>query len=172
MLTPEQEKWVASLSDRPIKIIPYDSRVEGLFEQVKEEIYNLLGQGVKVEHVGATSFGISGQDEIDISIVADKEKFSQYISKLKTVFGAVQSNYPDRARFEVKRDGKKIDLKIIDINHQNYLAGKMFEEYLKNYPDELERYRVLKEESNGKTMREYYRRKIEFINEILIKTKL
>jgi GrpB-like predicted nucleotidyltransferase (UPF0157 family) len=48
----------------------------------------------------------------------------------------------------------------------------MFEEYLKNYPDELERYRVLKEESNGKTMREYYRRKIEFINEILIKTKL
>jgi len=171
MLTPEQEKWINSLSDRQVVIVPYDDRSERLFNEVKKEIHNLLGPEVKVEHVGASSLGISGQNEIDVSIVINKDKFDEYISKLETVFGPVKAKYVDRVRFEEKKEGKKIDLKLIDVDHSNYKKSKVFENYLKNNPEELERYKLIKEESNGQTVKEYYRRKTEFINEVLLKVK-
>lgn len=171
MITSEQEEWINSLSDRKVNIVPYDDIAERLFNEVKVEIHNLLGPEVKVEHVGSSSLGISGQDEIDVSIVTNRDKFDEYISKLETIFGPVQAKYDYRVRFKAKRESKKIDLKIIDVNHPNYVEGKLFEDYLKNNPEELERYRILKEESDGQTVKEYYRRKIEFINEILLKAK-
>ncbi len=169
MLTPEQEKWVESLSDKAVLIVPYDPKAKKLFIKAKKKIQNILGPEVTVEHVGASSFGISGQDEIDVSIVTNKGRFPDYIKKLEAGLGPIKSVYPDRVRFEVKEEGKKIDLKLIDVDHPNYLNSKAFEKYLKSHHDELNRYRILKEECNGVTVKEYYRRKIEFINEILLK---
>ena len=169
MLTPEQEKWIGSLSDRIIKIVPYDPRAEEFFNIVREKIFSVLGRDMGVEHGGSTMLGISGQDEVDISIVARKEDFAEYIPKLEPIFGPVRSLYPDRARFEVREGDKKIDLKIVDSNHPNYLEGKVFEKYLRDHPEDLERYRILKEECDGKTVKEYQRRKTEFSNEILWK---
>jgi GrpB-like predicted nucleotidyltransferase (UPF0157 family) len=97
--------------------------------------------------------------------------FETYIPLLEKEFGAVKSRYPDRARFEVRQDGKKIDLKICDKNHENYRNGIIFENYLRKNPDALEQYRVLKENNNGKSVKEYYRQKTEFINEILEKAR-
>ncbi|HEY4506874.1 MAG TPA: GrpB family protein [Candidatus Paceibacterota bacterium] len=169
MLTLEQEKWIESLSDRIISIVPYDSKTEQLFERVKRKIQNILGPEAIIEHTGASSLGISGQDEIDVSVVANKDEFLDYIQKLETEFGPVRSQYPDRARFEAKEEDKKIDLKIVDANHPNYLMGKVFEEYLRNHTDDLKRYELLKEKCNGMTAKEYNRNKTEFVNEILAK---
>lgn len=171
MLTHEQEKWIESLSDRIINIVPYDTKAEEFFNIVKKKIFSVLGNDVKVEHGGSTIFRISGQDEVDVSVVADKEKFSEYIPKLETIFGPVRSHYSDRARFEVREGDKKIDIKIIDANHPNYIEGKIFEKYLRTHPKDLERYRIMKEECNGLTAKEYQRRKTEFANDILAKAK-
>ncbi|MDQ5957993.1 MAG: hypothetical protein QG665_334 [Patescibacteria group bacterium] len=171
MLTPEQEQWLDSLSDRLVTIVPYDPQSEELFKIVKEKIVAVLGNEVKVEHSGSTLFHMPGQDEIDVAIVADKEMFSQYIEKLEPVFGPVRSLYPDRARFEVKEQGKKIDLKLVDRHHPNYIEGKLLDDYIMSHPEALERYRILKEESDGLTNKEYYRRKLLFNNDILAKAK-
>jgi len=88
MLTPEQQAWVESRSDtKTITIVPYDERTEVLFEKVRVKIIDLLETGTLAEHCGASSFGISGQDEIDVSIVATKEQFDDYVYKLEQVFG-------------------------------------------------------------------------------------
>ncbi len=171
MLTPEQALWIESLSDRAAVVVPYDPRTEELFARVKEKIMRILGKNTLVEHCGASSFGITGQDEIDVSIVVTKDMFAECLPVLERAFGSVRSSYPDRARFEVREDGKKIDLKLVDGGHPNYLSGKRFEEYLRTHPADLERYRVLKEEANGTSVKEYYRRKTEFINEIFANTK-
>ena len=167
MITPEQQRWIDSLSDRIVSVVPYDSRTDELFARVKEKICFVLGSEARVEHCGASSLGISSQDEIDVSIVVEKDEFEEYIPRLEKVFGPVRSRYADRARFEVKEDGKKIDLKIIDARHPSYRDGKKFESYLRSHPQDLEHYRILKESSDGVTVKEYYRRKTEFINEIL-----
>lgn len=167
MLTPEQEQWINGRSDtKKITVVPYDPRSEELYQKVATRIHKVLGPEAAVEHGGASSLGISGQDEIDVAIVAKREMIDVYIPKLEKEFGEVQSRYPDRARFAVVEDGKKIDLKIIDVGHESYKKEKIFNQYLRNHPDDLERYRILKEECNGFSVREYYRKKIEFINGI------
>lgn len=167
MLTREQEEWVNSLSDRQISIVPYDPRTERLFKSVEKKIHGILGVDVAIEHCGASSLGISGQDEIDISIVTTRDRFADYVSRLDGRLGTVASWYEDRVRFKLKEDGKKIDLKVIDKDHGSYRESKMFEEHLRTHLGDLERYRILKEHCNGMTVKEYYRRKIEFINDIL-----
>jgi len=42
---------------------------------------------------------------------------------------------------------------------------------LKAHPETLEEYRKMKEEGNGLSVREYYLRKTEYVNEILAKTE-
>jgi len=65
MLTPEQEKWLAHLSDiGTVKIVPFDPTAEEKFERVKKKIQGHLGADVAVEHYGASGLGISGQDEM------------------------------------------------------------------------------------------------------------
>lgn len=167
MLTSDQAKWIDSLSDRQILVVPYDPRSEDLFNKVRDRIHTILGHDVVVEHCGASGLGISGQDEIDVSIAVMKDKFADYIPLLEVEFGPVRSQYPDRARLEAREEGKKIDLKIVDMNHANYLRGKAFELHLRKYPEDLEAYRILKEEASGMSAKEYYRRKTEFINDIL-----
>lgn len=169
MITPAQQKWIDTLSDRKVSIVPYDPKTDELFAVVREKIFAVLGPEALVDHGGASSLGISGQDEIDVSIVAEADKFDEYIPKLEKIFGPVRSRYADRARFEVKEDGKKIDLKIVDASHVNYLEGKKFEAYLRNHSKDLGNYRILKETADGVTVKEYYSRKTEFINTTLEK---
>jgi GrpB-like predicted nucleotidyltransferase (UPF0157 family) len=68
-------------------------------------------------------------------------------------------------------DGKHIDVFLMKEESSSWQDGTKFEKYLLAHPEALEAYRVLKEEGNGLTTREYYRRKVEYINEILEKAE-
>lgn len=171
MLTPEQEKWIAHLSDETkIKIVPFDPSAPEKFEKIKTKICSTLGNEVKVYHCGATCLGISGQDEIDVYIPVPEQNFNSFISPLTEMFGQPASHYPlERARFKTFVDGKHVDVFLINETSSGWINGVKFENYLRSHPEALESYRILKENGNGLSTREYYRRKIEFINYILSK---
>ena len=122
MLTPDQEKWIAHISDQDaIAIVPFDPTAQQKFEAVKNRIQAVLGMDTRVEHRGATSMGISGQDEIDIYIPVPEDQFNSLVAPLTTAFGRPRSHYPlERARFVTFEDGKHIDIFLIN-NHA--LAG-------------------------------------------------
>ncbi|MBS1493800.1 MAG: GrpB family protein [Bacteroidetes bacterium] len=169
MLTEKQEKWVQHLSDESIiSIVPFDPTCDEKFESVKSLIQSKLGTQQRVEHRGASSLGISGQDEIDIHIPVAEKDFNDMIDTLEELFGPVKGHYPlERARFNTFVDGKKIEIFIVNEESPAWTEGQKFYEYLNNNPNVLEQYRILKESLNGLTTREYYRKKIEFMNEIL-----
>lgn len=171
MLTPEQEKWINHLSDeKKIKIVPYDPTAGEKVQKVKLRVQNVLGQEIPVEHHGATSLGISGQDEIDIYIPIPPARFNHLIDPLRELFGDPRSLYPlQRARFVTEEDGKGVDIFLINEEHDDWGNLRTFESYLRSHPEALEDYRRLKENGNGLSVREYYRRKNEFLNEILSK---
>ena len=78
------------------------------------------------------------------------------------------SHYPlERARFVTVEAGKHVDIFLINASSRGWRDGVQFEAYLKSHPAALERYCLLKEAGAGLSTRAYYRRKIEFINEIL-----
>ena len=173
MLTLGQEKWIAHLSDEnKINIVPFDPTAEEKFQRVKQKVQNALGTQTPVEHRGATSLGISGQDEIDVYVPTPEAKFDSLIDPLKTLFGEPRSLYPlERARFVTEESGKHVDVFLINEEHDGWKNGVKFEAYLKSHPESLEEYKQLKEDGNGLSVREYYRRKTEYINGILAKAE-
>ena len=169
MLTPEQEKWISHLSKvDKIKIIPFDPACLEKFEKLKEKIIKALGFEIRIEHHGATNLRISGQDEIDVYVPVSPDKFNEYVLLMRGLFGEARSCYPlERARFVTEEDGKHIDIFVINKEHKGWNDCIKFEKCLLSNSKALDRYRVLKESASGQNIQEYYRRKIEFINEIL-----
>ena len=172
MLTEDQGKWINYLSDSSkIKIIPFDPSSQTKFEKVKLVIQSKLGENTRVEHHGATSLGISGQDEIDVYIPVLEKSFDDLIAKLTQLFGKPKSHYPlERARFVTTEDEKHVDVFLINEERPNWSNMVRFENYLKTHPETLDRYRRLKEAGTGLAVRDYYRKKLEFINEVLERT--
>lgn len=171
MLTKKQKRWLNHLStEKKVNVLPFDPRVDELFLKVKQKIQLNLGNNTRVEHRGASSLGISGQDEIDVYVPVPLTKFNSYISKMSKIFGEPRSLYPlERVRFSEEVDGKKIDLFLINEEHSDWIDGVKFENYLKSHPLDLEKYKRLKEDMNGYSVKDYYTEKNIFINKILKK---
>lgn len=168
MLTPEQEKWVSHLNtEGVVQIFPYDERAPEKFEQIKSQIQSVLGD-VEVLHRGASGLGISGQKEIDVYIPLTSEQIEEYTPKMEEVFGKPKSVYPlERTKFLSKIDGTTIEIMLTNKDHDSWINGERFFNYLSENAEELEQYKKLKEECTGLNCQQYYRKKIEFINEVL-----
>jgi GrpB-like predicted nucleotidyltransferase (UPF0157 family) len=174
MLSPEQQKWIDHLQDdNKTKITPYDPDSEQKFEEVKKKILSHLGEGIEVVHRGATSLKISGQGELDIYIPVAAEQFDTLLNPLEKLFGKPGSVYPlDRARFVTYMGETKAEVFLINEKSKSWINGVIFENYLRTHPLALDAYRKLKEDGSGLSTREYYRQKIEFINDILEKAEM
>ena len=173
MITEEQQKWLDHLSDTDnVVVVPWDPTCEDKFLQIQKQIQGLLGAQQAVEHRGASSLKISGQDEIDIYIPVSREKYDQTVNQIINLFGNPRSNYPlSRARFATSIAGKHIDVFVINKDDDSWKDSEIFYNYLLSNPAVLDEYRQLKENSQGKSTRAYYTVKTEFINEVLSKTK-
>lgn len=169
MITKKQLKWINHLSNTDkIKIVPFDPTAEAKFQKVKQKIQDSLGKDISVFHRGASSLGISGQDEIDIYVPVPPAKFNSSVEPLKEIFDEPVSHYPlERVHFVTEVDGKHIDIFLINNKCEGWVNGVKFENYIRSHPDTLEAYRKLKEDGNGLSGKEYYKRKIEFFNQIL-----
>ncbi len=168
MLTPEQKKWVNHLNtDGVVEIFPYDEKAPKKFEQIKSQIQAVLGD-VTVLHRGASGLGISGQREIDVYIPLTPNEIAEYTPKMEAVFGKPKSVYPlERTKFLAEIDGTKIEIMLTNKYHQSWIDNDNFFKYLLVNKEALERYKQLKDGCAGLNYREYYRKKIEFINEVL-----
>jgi len=173
VLTKKQQKWINHLSDEDkIKIIPFDPSAEEKFRKVKTQIQTVLGKKTDVRHCGATSLGISGQNEIDVYVPVLPTIFNDLIKPLKKAFGEPKSHYLlERARFTTEVEGKHVDIFLINKKCGGWIKGLKFENYLRKHPEELKNYRKLKEKGNGLSVREYYRKKIKYLNSVLKKDK-
>ena len=173
MITKEQQIWLDHLSNvSKIKIVSHDPTCEEKFQFIKQVIQNHLGHKQSVEHCGASRLGISGQDEIDVYVPVSANTFDETVCAIIHLFGDPKSNYPlKRARFVTKVDDKHIDVFVINSEDDGWKDLVIFQSYVLSHPNALEDYRLLKEKSAGLSTREYYRRKIELINEILVQAK-
>ena len=171
MITKEQEIWLSRLDDtNSIEIFPYDTEAGAKFQRIKRLLRSVIGEELDIVHRGASNLGISGQKEIDIYIPVDAEIFNSLISPLESVFGKPRSHYPlERVCFVSTVDGTKTEIFVINNKSKGWLDGVMFENHLQENKEALDAYRILKEEGHGLSTQAYYRKKIEFINNIVSK---
>jgi GrpB-like predicted nucleotidyltransferase (UPF0157 family) len=168
MLTKEQEEWLSHLDDKnKVEILPYDPKTRGIFEIVKKEIQGYLGD-IEVLHRGSTALGISGQGEIDVYIPVDEKAFNKRLGELIGYLGKPRSLYDlNRARFVKYIDNIKIEIFLANKDSEDWKNSVKFEDYLRKNLKALQDYKKLKEESQGLSSQQYYRKKLEFINQIL-----
>ena len=168
MITKAQQKWLEHLSDADkIVVRPYDPKSPDILKRIKKEIISKIGT-VNVYHRGASYLKISGQDEIDVYVPVVPKDFDKYVGKMTRAFGKPGSLYPlVRARFRIPGYEKHIDVFIINRKDKGWIDSEVFTKYLKTHRDILEEYKDLKEKGNGLSVREYYTKKIIFVNEIL-----
>ena len=171
MITAEQQKWLDHLSDTDqIKVVAFDPTCEEKFIKIKETVQKLLGSKQSVLHRGASSLKISGQDEIDIYVPVAAKRFNEVVNQMKAIFDEPRSYYENkRARFVTFIEKKHIDIFVVNETDEDWLRGEKFHAYLLTHPETLDAYRLLKEKNSGQSVREFYRQKIEFINDILAK---
>ena len=169
MLTKAQETWLAHLSDSyQVKIQPYDPQVTEIFQEVKKEIQLLLGPETEVLHKGASAWGISGKGDVDIYIPVPANKFETTASILKETFGKPGSFYPlERVRWTRNVKDYEVEIFVMNKASQRWKDSLVFWREMETNPKALEQYRILKEKAEGLTVREYYREKLEFYNQVL-----
>lgn len=172
MITKDQQKWLDHLrTDDEIVIKPFDPESPKIFEEIKDRVVDALGE-VRVEHRGASALGISGQDEIDIYVPVAPNDFDGTVTKMSSAFGEPRSNYPlVRARFHLEGYEKNIDVFVINEEDAGWVDSEIFTNWLLTHKEALEEYKKMKERGAGLSTKEYYTRKIEFINGVLIKAK-
>lgn len=169
MITAKQQQWLDHLTDdHVIEIFPWDPTCEEKFLRVKEELLPRLGEGRRVLHRGASSLGISGQDEIDVYVPVPEKDFDDTMSVVATMYGSPRSHYPlVRARFVVMVETKHVDVFVINEEDENWIDSEIFHRYVSENVQALEEYRLLKENRHGWGTRSYYTAKTEFVNSIL-----
>jgi GrpB-like predicted nucleotidyltransferase (UPF0157 family) len=170
MISDEQEKWIGHLSESDkIEIYPYDPLSAEKFDKIAEKIRAVLPQA-KIELRGAAALKISGQKEIDVYIPASPTDFDDNINKISAIFGKPRSYYSlQRTRFVDYIGQTKAEIFVINKESNQWLDCLKFENYLIKNPDALKKYEKLKESGHNLSVREYYRRKTEFINSIIEK---
>ena len=154
--------------DNKIEFHPYDSTVPDKFKKIKIQIQTALGKNAKIELHGAAGLKISGQKELDVYIPVSLVAFDDCVNKIKLVFGNPRSSYfPKRVRFEGHIKDTKAEIFVINQDCDQWTNYLQFENFLLANPVFLKKYEKLKQSCIGLSTREYYRRKIEFINKIL-----
>lgn len=169
MLAEEQISWLNKLSDKnKVKIVPYNPKFKEIFRQQQTEIQSILGLDVVVLHKGASALGISGKGDVDIYIPIEVENFDSYFGKLKEVLGEPGSHYPlERVRWNRHIDDIEVEIFLVNQDAEFFRDSLKFWNHLETHPDVLDEYRQIKEEAEGTSTREYYTRKVIFINKIM-----
>ena len=167
MLTTNQEKYVQTIPENSIaEVKPWDPRAAGVAKKIIEDI-KITAPSLEVFWSGALALGISGQNDIDLSLLSDEPDFKIYLSKLLPILGQPQKQSETNILWRIVKDGYKLDAYLSHKNSGDIKSHKRLFRLLKNDPDLLQEYKNLKEAANGLPFREYMRRKYEFYNRVL-----
>jgi len=166
MLTKEEKDYLEKIpADKKVVIYPYDSKTIKIADEFIQKIKSIDSK-LKVVHLGASSLKISGQGDIDLSVLCPKNQFSIIKEKLSKVFGQnIEGNSIIEWNFE--KDGHEISIYLADPTNSSTSRQLKIQEILKNNHNLLKEYQQLKEKSAPLGYREYQRKKYEFYNKIL-----
>lgn len=164
------------------QIVPYNLEWANLYEAEAVKLKEVFGDNLLgIEHIGSTSVhGLVSKPIIDIMVLIahneDANKFILALEKLCYTFDEEihsKTQFPERHSFR-KGNPTKYHLSIAYADKGSFWKRQIaFRDYLRSYPDERDRYAVLKqklikEDTTGKDL--YIGGKTDLINEMLDKS--
>lgn len=152
--------------DQYIKIYPYNPRITQKGRNLVKSISQKLPH-LKICFHGSAALGIAGQRDIDIVVNCQPSDFDLYLPALILLFGLPTKRRPNFIEWQFRRNNCDIDITLIDSFHPRSIETIRVYEILKKDKQLLQTYEQLKLSSNGTSVREYKRRRMQFFNQIL-----
>ena len=173
MLTEGETNYLARLPnevlEKPVEIFAWkDYGDHGLkiAEIVISEI-KITVPGLEIVFMGSMALGITGQKDIDLSILSQAEDFPIHRPKLEKQFGNPDKIATTAVGWHFMRDGYEVGIYLTDpIKSQVQIQLDVFN-ILKNDSNLLSEYEELKIKSKGLPYKEYQIRKYDFFHKIL-----
>ncbi len=167
MLTWDEEDYLNKISeDKIVNIKPYNIRIKEIADKINQIILSAV-PGLEIRHLGASALEISGQGDIDIYIFCQPMDFDKYICSLVGVFGEPKSKKSDSVVWKLIKESYEVEIYLTDPSSEPMQRQITIFEALKKDKKLLDKYEKIKEEMNGKSFREYQKRKYEFYHKII-----
>lgn len=162
-----------------VRVVPYQKKWATEFEQEKARILEVCGDKVvAVEHIGSTSVpGLAAKPIIDIAIGVRRLKDAeQLLPSLKKINYHFYKKFQRQRLFVAKGPDEKRThyLHVMRYNGAKWKTDRLFRNYLRTHPKEVERYSLLKERLAKKykdDRQAYADGKNAFIKSIITKVK-
>jgi len=167
MLNESQLKYLSILpDDKSVQIGAHDIEAQKVGEKVREEIRKAVPD-LEVYFTGATSLGLAGMNDVDISIVSRPEDFDKYLPEIISILGEPLKRSAQNIRWEIVRGGYPVDVHMTDGNSRGWCDHKKIYELLRDNSDIAKEYEKMKLSCDGLSVKEYQKRKYEFYNRYL-----
>jgi len=156
-----------------ILICDYDSKWPTLFEAEKNNLLNILGSVISIEHIGSTAIPkIAAKPMIDIMVgitSLENEENNCVAKMIKLGYQYIQDHEAEipYLRYFRKKESEKLfyNVHILEPT-KNYWKGLiLFRDYMRAHPEEAKRYETFKKEISAKysDINLYGKAKTEFI---------
>lgn len=170
MLNEGQQRFLDSLSpetsNRMVELKPWSPEAFRLAEKLKAELAALTN--CEVSLTGSLAYRISGEEDIDLTILCPRAQQERCMYQLEAVLGNCKKRYDALITWEVLREGFHVGVWLVDPEFSpSAKASKQLDDAFKENPDLVRQYEQLKISMNGKTFKEYQAAKYEFYNRVL-----
>jgi len=167
MLTKNQENYLKTIPEQKIiEVKPFNPKAKEVGESIVRSIKNKL-PNTEVLFMGATALGIAGQNDIDLNVLSKPSEYGKYLPLLMELFGEPSQSNPNLVKWEFIKDGFEVEIYLTDKDSPSLQEQIRTFNILKNNSELAKKYERIKMECNGRSFREYMRKKYEFFNEIL-----
>ena len=169
MLTDDEKDYLSKIPlQKKVRIRPFRQKTSDVSDKLVRSI-KVKYPDLKILHMGASGLGISGQGDIDIYAFANPTHFPKYLSGIIKILGEPKSYNPDSVAWKLNQDGHDIEFYLTNPKSESMKRQIAVFERLKWNKDLLSEYEELKESMDGKSFKEYQKKKYEFYHRILSK---
>lgn len=167
MLAPNEKDYLSKIDENKIvHVTPYNPKIREVVGMLVQSINNIYPD-LEVKHMGASALGISGQNDIDIYAFSNPLDFDKFLPGLIKLFGEPLHKHETFCEWKFKKEGFDIEFYLTSKGSETMQRQIRVFETLKNNPELLREYEDLKSSMNGKSFREYQKKKYEFYHKIL-----
>jgi len=164
-LSPDEENFLGKIPDDKMVVIrPFDPEIPKITEEIINKVHSAAPE-LPVRHMGASALGISGQGDIDIYILCPKEDYEKYLPDLENAFGPRDKKSVIEWSFQA--GGHDVEMYLTDPSSEAMRKQIKIFEALRQNKHLRNEYEKLKENMNGRSFKEYQRRKYEYYHRIL-----
>ena len=166
MLTTDEEDFLSKQTDKIITVKPFNPSCITVATKIINRIKAVF-PNADVRHLGASSLGLSGQNDIDMYILSDPSDFDKYLSGLIKLFGETKWRKYDSNAWKFIEDGIEVELYLTDPTSKPMQRQIGVYNALKASKKLQKEYEKLKEKFNGKSWIEMQKAKYTFYHKVL-----